>query len=64
MKDKFKESKELFESINKDLEKLTKLLEEICEEEKATYTMSLDYDNLHEYNKLNVSMDKTESVKW
>lgn len=64
MKDKFKESKELFENINKDLEKLTKLLEEICEEEKATYTMSLDYDNLCEYNKLNVSIDKTESVKW
>ncbi len=64
MRDKFKESKELFENINKDLEKLTKLLEEICEEEKATYTMNIDYDNLYKYNKLNVSIDKTESVKW
>lgn len=64
MKEKFKESKELFENINKDLEKLTKLLEEICEEEKATYTMSINYDNLREYNKLNVSIDKTESIEW
>lgn len=64
MRDKLKESKELFVSINKDLEKLTKLLEEICEEENATYTMSIDYDNLHEYNKLNVSIDKTESIEW
>ena len=64
MRDKFKESKELFESINKDLEKLTKLLEKICEEEKATFYMSIFYDEIYKYYKLNVSIDKTESIEW
>lgn len=64
MREKFYESKMLFENINKDLEKLTKLLKELCEKEHATFNMNIDYNEIYGYYKLNVSIDKTERIEW
>lgn len=57
-----KEAKRIYENINKQLEQLTRLLEKICKKNNATYTMSLSYDHIYNYNKLKLEIE--HKITW
>lgn len=52
------------EIINKELDKLTKLLEEKKKEMDFTYKFDIKYSNLFEYWKLNLELEHISKLNW
>ncbi len=64
MKENLAEAKVLIERINRDLETLTKILQENCEELGWNFDIKIQYDHYNNYYRLNVGLDKIERIEW
>ena len=52
------------ETINKELDKLTKLLEEKKKELDFTYKLDIKYSNVFEYWKCNLELEHISKLNW
>ena len=64
-KDLFKEQiSDCVETINKQLERLTKILEEKKKELDFTYKIDIKYSNVFEYWKCNLELEHISKLNW
>lgn len=64
MKEDLAMAKVLVEKINNDLETLTELLQENCEELGWNFDIGIHYDKYNKSYKITVGLDKVERIEW
>ena len=64
MKEELATAKVLIEKINKDLETLTNILQENCEELGWNFDVGIQYDTYDKSYTIKVGLDKIERIEW